>query len=80
MTPDEVRAAWPVEYYAAEQAIREADDTPPGVVVLKKAGTLTLQDAKRIILAIQNGMTLEEFEAGEFPFVQKYVREIEKLW
>lgn len=80
MTCDAVRDSWPELYRAAEQAIREADDTPPGVLVLKQSGLLTLEDAKRIILAIQNEMTLEDFEAGIYPFVQRYVRKIEELW
>ncbi len=80
MTCDEVRAKWPDEYCKAEQAIRESDDTPPGVEALKQAGTLTLEDAKRIVLAIQNEMTLEEFKAGDFPFIRQCVMQVELLW
>ena len=80
MTCDEVRAKWPDLYRAAEKAMVEADDTPSGVAVLKQSDHLSLEDAKRIILAIQNEMTLEEFESGDFRFIKICVSEIEELW
>ena len=60
MTPEEVKLAWPDAYEAALQAIRKADDTYPAIPLLKRFEEIGLEQAKRIVLAIQNGLTLEE--------------------
>jgi len=78
MSPKEVEERWPKEYELIEKLIRNHNASH--VKVIRKRTTLSLVEAKRIVLAIQNGLSLEEYESSYLPFIKEYIEELENKW
>ena len=78
MSPELVRETWPEEYELIDRLLRNYHDNY--INVIKKQTSLNLNQTKRIILAIQNGLSLERFESENLPFVKEYIEELESQW
>jgi hypothetical protein len=80
MEVEEVKSRWSEEYDLIYKAIRKADKSIASVVVARDKTSLSLEEFKRIVLSIQCGMSLEEFESAYVPFIKKDIEEVENEW
>ena len=80
MKIEEVKAKWPYEYKIIECAIKEADGSLPAVAIAQEKTNLNLEDFKRIVLSIQCGMTLEQYECANVPYIKQSIKKVEIEW
>lgn len=80
MNKKEIINKWPDENRLTESMIRDYDGSLPAIKTIREETELSLTDTKRIILAIQNGLSLEEFESSNFPLLRKSIELIENEW
>ena len=70
MNVEEVKARWPKETSIAERHLAEGGSVIPAIKAMRKLTGISLLDSKRVIVAVQQGVSVEEYQEELIPGIE----------
>ncbi len=77
MEPSDVKQKWPNEYAIAEGMISDGESVITAIRKMRENSDIDLIDSKRIIVALQSNVSLEEHQENIIPALKQAFEEID---